>query len=123
MLKFRDMELDFDLFDADTADDYEAAVEQVRETAVKVEGERLGDAIRRQCNAVFVFFDDLFGEDFHKELFGDKTNLTDCVLAFQDFVKAVDEQKKELDTLVAGSAPASTPNRAARRAANRAAKG
>lgn len=119
---FKDIELDFDIFDAETADAYEAAVKKARAAAVKKPGETLGDAIRRQCNAVFDFFDDLFGDGFHKDLFGEKTNLMECIGTFRDFVKAVDAQKGALDALmqeVAADNAAAAPNRAARRAAAR----
>ena len=120
-MRFRDMELDFDIFDAETADAYEAAAKNARDAAVKKPGETLGDAIRRQCAAVFNFFDDLFGDGFHKELFGEKTNLLECIGTFRDFVKAVDAQKGTLDALMQEVAPdnAAAPNRAARRAAAR----
>ena len=122
---FKDMELDFDIFDAETADAYTEAIERTRAEAVKEPGESLGDAIRRQCTAVFNFFDDLFGEDFHKELFGDKTNLMECIGTFREFVAAVDAQRAALDALMADveadkTAKATAPNRAARRAAAKA---
>lgn len=119
---FKDIELDFDIFDAETADAYEEAVKKSRAAAASKPGESLGNTIRRQCNAVFDFFDDLFGDGFHKELFGDKTNLMECVGTFRDFVQAVNAQKSALDALmqeVAADNAAAAPNRAARRAAAR----
>lgn len=116
MMKFRDKELDFDLFDAETAEAYEEAVERVREAnANPPKGETLSQTIRRQCGLVFDFFDDLFGEGFHKELFGERTNLMECVDAFAEFTAAVDAQKAQLNEKISKYAP--TPNRAARRAA------
>jgi len=120
---FKDMELDFDIFDAETADLYEDAVKTARDEAVKKAGETLGDAIRRQCNAVFNFFDTIFGGGFHKELFGPRTNLIECIGTFRDFIKAVDEQKAALDTMMKEvEADTAAPNRAARRAALKTAK-
>lgn len=114
MMKFRDKELDFDLFDADTAEAYEAAVDAVQEANANApKGETLSQTIRRQCAIVFDFFDDLFGDGFHKELFGERTNLLECTDAFAEFMAAVDAQKAQLDERI-GKA---TPNRAARRAA------
>lgn len=118
MMLFHDIELDFDIFDADTADAYEEAVRETQAMAVKKEGETLGTSIRRQCGAVFTFFDSLFGDGFHKELFGERTNLLECIGIFREFVQAVDEQKKALDTMMAEvGAGRGAPNRAARRAA------
>lgn len=116
MMKFRDKELDFDLFDAETAEAYEAAVEAVQEANANApKSETLSQTIRRQCAIVFDFFDDLFGDGFHKELFGDHTNLMECVDAFAEFTAAVDVQKAQLGEKISKYVPA--PNRAARRAA------
>ena len=48
-MKFRDMELDFDIYDADTAEVYEGAVQTVLESAVPKEGESLA-ASTRSCS-------------------------------------------------------------------------
>jgi hypothetical protein len=125
-MKFREFDLAFDLFDADDADAYEAAVKRVRaEGGARCEGESLGDTIRRQCTVVFNFFDELFGDGFHKDIFGQKANLVTCLEAFSEFVNAVEAQKLELVEL-AGQAGISLvptqpvqPNRAARRAQGR----
>lgn len=113
------MELDFDVFDADTAEDYEQAVKDVQAAAaVKLENESLANLIRRQCNSVFEFFDTLFGTGFHKEIFGEKTNLIECTQAFAEFNELVKEQKNQLNTLIQQVNPnKETLNRAARRAA------
>lgn len=114
MMKFRDRELDFDLFDADTAEAYEEAVERVQEANANApKGEALSQTIRRQCEIVFDFFDDLFGDGFHRELFGERTNLMECVDALAEFTAAVDAQKAQLNEKISKY----TPNRAARRAA------
>lgn len=118
-MKFRDLEVEFNIFDADDAEVYELAIKKVQDGAKKEPNETLSGAIRRQCNNVFTFFDDLFGEDFHKDIFGETTNLLECVSAFSDFVKGIDEQKKELDALtseIANIKTDSVVNRAARRA-------
>lgn len=125
-MEFKGLELDFDIFEADNADAYEAALENVKALAAsKPQGESLGDSIRRQCNAVFDFFDDIFGDGFHKELFGEKTNLTECLQTYCDFTNLVSDQKAKLDTMlqeITGGNAAPAPNRAARRAAARAAQ-
>ena len=75
MLKFRDIELDFDIFDADQAELYENALSMFQQACDELpEDGTLSAKIRRQCALVFDFFDDLFGDGFHKEIFGDKTN-------------------------------------------------
>lgn len=120
---FRDIELDFDIFDADTAEAYEEATKQAQKEAVKKEGETLSECIRRQCGAVFNFFDTLFGEGFHRELFGERTNLMECLGAFREFIKLVNDQRGALDTMLAETqAEGMAPNRAQRRAAAKASR-
>lgn len=117
---FRDMDLDFDIFDADDAEAYEAAAKEVGKKSATKPGESLADTIRRQCWAVFGFFDELFGEGFHKELFGERTNLKECLIVFREFIEAVNAQKSEFEAVTADiSAGSAAPNRAARRAAAR----
>ena len=118
---FRNIEVDFDIYDADTAEVYEGAVQTVLECAVPKEGESLADGIRRQCNTVFAFFDTLFGDGFHKELFGQRTNMMECLQAFKEFLELVSKQREQLTALTAEiqSTQTAAPNRAARRAAPR----
>ena len=118
---FRNIEVDFDIYDADTAEVYEGAVQTVLESAVPKEGESLADGIRRQCNTVFAFFDTLFGDGFHKELFGQRTNMMECLQAFKEFLELVSKQREQLTALAAEiqSTKTAAPNRAARRAAPR----
>jgi hypothetical protein len=122
-MTFHDLELEYDIFDADTAEAYEQAARQVGQDAAKVAGEGLADNIRRQCKAVFTFFDTLFGEGFHRELFGERTNLMECLSAFREFTKLINEQRGALDALVAEvNEERAAPNRATRRAIARANK-
>ena len=118
---FRNIEVDFDIYDADTAEVYEGAMQTVLESAVPKEGESLADGIRRQCNTVFAFFDTLFGDGFHKELFGQRTNMMECLQAFKEFLELVSKQREQLTALTAEiqSTQTAAPNRAARRAAPR----
>lgn len=127
-MNFRDMELDFDIFDADTVDDYEAELKKAKERFTdKQPGETTGDAIRRQCYAVFDFFDELIEPDFHKIIFGERTNLILCLEAFQEFVDEVDKQKAKIVELTDKAQAKNTEkaaamgNRAARRGGSRAA--
>ena len=114
MMKFRGMELDFDIYDADTAELYEAAVDRfAAENAREVSGESLSEGIRRRCGTVFEFFDTLFGEGFHKELFGGKTNLGECIDVFAEFKDLVNGQAAAM----AERAKKYAPDRAERRAA------
>ena len=123
MLIFRDFELDFDIFDADNAEVYEAALSRVVDAAnAKPKDESFADGIRRQCQAVFDFFDEVLGEGFHREIFGDRTNFNTCLTAFKEFTNAVNVQRDENLAKVRELMPSAQPNRAARRAVSRAKK-
>lgn len=115
-MRFRNMELDFDLFDAEAAEAYEAALERVASLARGPAEERLSESIRRQCALVFDFFDELFGEGFHRRIFGGRANLTDCLDAFEEFASAADAQRETLDKRLLALRAKDT--RAARRSAS-----
>lgn len=110
-MMFREKELIFDIFDADTAERYETATQGVETASVKIEGERLSEGIRRQCAAVFAFFDALFGVGFHKNLFGERTNLIECLDAFAEFVALASAQQSAVNDRLNKY----RPDRAARR--------
>jgi len=111
-MEFRGLELDFDIYDADQAETYEAALERVIQSSrKKVTGETMAAGIRRQCRTVFDFFDDLFGEGTHQEIFGDRTNLRICLDAFREFTNQVNSQKETMMAEFQGN----LPNRSARR--------
>ena len=101
-MKFHDLELEFDIFDLETAEKYEAALKGVEENnRARPEEESLSKNIRRQCGSVFGFFDALLGEGFHRELFGEKTNLIVCLDVFAEFQAAVTAQKQAIDQRLA----------------------
>lgn len=117
MLKFRDQEFDFDIFDEDCAAAYEAALEVMKRADTrKKANEGLADCIRYQCNAVFQFFDALFGEGTHQEIFGTRVNLNECLDAFTELIDLVNTQKAALDTRLEQLRVGGAQNRATRRA-------
>ena len=75
------IELDFSIFDADTADKYETAIQDTRDRLANLQdvlqAEGIGNMIRSACQAVF-------------ECFNDQVNFQICMDAFM-----------ELDTKVA----------------------
>lgn len=113
------MELAFDMFDADTCERFEQAVEQVSQKAQalqKAQGLKASESIRAQCTAIFDCFNQIFGEGTDWALFGGKANLQACLKAFQALLGEVEKQRKEIEGL---SAQISTPqpaNRETRRA-------
>ena len=118
-MKINNVELeDMDIYDLDTAEKYEGALEKVRKEAEEtkntevVGGTALSFAIRKQCNSVFDCFNAIFGEGTDKKVFGDKTNLMVCLKAFEELVLHADEQKKEMEKMTNKY----SPNRAQKRA-------
>lgn len=112
MLKFRDKEYDFDIYDADQAELYYTELEKVRETSKAAGGESGPAFIRQACAAVFAFFDAVLGEGAHKEIFGERTNLRVCLEVFGEFTAAVAAQKDALDAVAAKYAPGRAQRRA-----------
>lgn len=92
---------DIDLLDADMADKYEGALSVMKEKTIESkEGLSLGDVIRRECNLVFDFFNDVFGQGTDKKVFGNKTNYKECIEAFEQVMKYAGENKKEIDKIM-----------------------
>lgn len=113
MVTINGVDLDFDILDADVLERYETALQKMNETINEnAEGESNADAIRRQCRAVFAFFDTTFAPGTAKSVFGNKTNLGVCLDAFEQVVEAYQAQNEQLNQRVKKYAP----NRAARRA-------
>lgn len=127
LLEINGAELEFDIFDAETAEKYEVALNNMSvagEEASKIGKEgKLSECIRAQCEGVFDFFDDIFGTGTAEIVFGEKTNLRICLDAAAKVINSVDEQQKELKDLqeqfgITEQNPAHL-NRAQRRAAMR----
>lgn len=112
MIKINGIELELDIFDAETAEIYEDALDEVKNQATVKDGAKMSDMIRTQCNAVFNFFDEVFGEGTSKEVFGEKTNLMECLRAFEIVIEYVSNQTEEAKKMT----DKYSPNRAQRRA-------
>lgn len=107
---------ELDIFDADSSEKYENTIDKVVKEAQESKGMKLSSAIRKQCNAVFNCFNELFGEGTDKKIFGEKVNLLDCLKAFNQLKdgisKQIEESEIELDTISSKY----TSNRAKRKA-------
>lgn len=104
------VELEYDVFELENAEKYQAEMQKITDMADKIQGETdIAKTIKIQCNAVFAFVDALFGEGKHKEIFGESVNLKTCVSVFSEIVENISDTG-ELDTILPKS------NRAQRRA-------
>lgn len=118
MIKIRNVELDFDFNDADDMEKLENAIEKTQKGIenISVDGKRTSEVIRETCKYIFDCFNDIFGNDTDKKIFGDKTNLNICKEAFKDLINAKIEQEKEFSEEISNIEKKYSPNRAARRA-------
>lgn len=87
---------DIDNCDLAAMEKYEAAHARVLEKANKTEEvcTKRSEAIRFLCEAVFEFFETVFGEGTAKLVFGDQVNLRVCMDAYEEVsnsVKMADE--------------------------------
>lgn len=98
-MKINNVELeDLDLMDADIAEKFEKAVDdlQAKEKAEDFTGKGLAEIIRTQCTMVFDFFNDVWGTGTDKKVFGNKTNYRVCEKAFKDVIEYAMKQKNEI---------------------------
>lgn len=108
---------DIDVSDALVMENYEAAHDKVAEKMnnLDVNGKRRSELIRIQCEAVFGFFEDVFGKCTAKKVFGESVNLTTCLNAYEAVVIEVNNLEKK----VAGHYKAKFGNRHQRRNQNK----
>lgn len=108
---------DIDVSDALVMESYEAAHDKVAEKMnnLDVNGKRRSELIRIQCEVVFEFFEDVFGEGAAKKVFGNSVNLTTCLNAYEAVVIEVNNLEKN----VAGQYKAKFGNRQQRRNQNK----
>lgn len=108
---------DIDVSDALVVERYEAAHDKVvsKMKNLTVEGKRRSELIRIQCEAVFEFFEDVFGDGAAKKVFGDSVNLVTCINAYEAVVVAVNK----LDSKAAEQIKSKFGNRQQRRNQNK----
>lgn len=88
---------DIDVSGALVMENYEAAHDKVAEKMnnLDVNGKRRSELIRIQCEAVFEFFEDVFGEGTSKKVFGESVNLAICLSAYESVVYGVNRLDKK----------------------------
>lgn len=103
---------DIDVADALVMERYEHAHDNVAKAMndLQPEGKRQSELIRAQCTAVFNFFDEVFGDGTAKNIFGETVNLTTCLNAYEDVIKAVIALGSKLGNMYKGRANAMSRN-------------
>ena len=101
MLKINDVELELDLMDADMAEKYEKAYRKMQKDVANIpKNLSLADSIRKQCNLVFYFFDEVFGQGTSKNIFGNRTNLRECIKAVETLIDHVNKDVEESNKII-----------------------
>ncbi len=115
-IKIKDVELEFNALDADTAEKIENAMERVNTRVSEIQADKtlkLSQGIRAICEMVFECFNTVFGEGTDKKIFGDTCDMGKALDAFGQLKGQLDQsQSKFMDDLTHKY----TPNREARRA-------
>ena len=103
---------DINVADALAMERYEHAHDNVAKAMndLQPEGKRQSELIRAQCTAVFNFFDEIFGDGTAKKVFGESVNLTICLNAYADVIKAVNALGSKLGNMYKGRANAMNRN-------------
>lgn len=107
-----DVELEFDAMDLDTMTKFEAELQKIQDLKNQPKPDTASGTIRQICDAVFAFFDAVWGPGTAQKVTGGKYNMRICMDAFA----AVIDQAKEQQAQYAATLNAYTPNRAQRRA-------
>ncbi len=99
-MKINNVELqDIDILDLEVAEKWEDALERVEGVAKSIEGMKVSESIRIQCNAIFDVFNTLFGEGTDRKVFGDRVNLLICLKAFEELVTHMSAKNSEVEKM------------------------
>jgi len=116
-MKIRNVELEFDFNDADDMERLENAIEKTQKALenISVENKKASEVIRETCKNIFDCFNEIFGENTDKKVFGNKTNFNVCKEAFEDLINARIEQETQFSEEMSNIEKKYSPNRATRR--------
>lgn len=100
MLEINGVELELDIFDVETHELFEKSLKAVQTgVAEATKKTTTTEQIRYQCEVVYDFFDEVFGEGVAEDVFDGKMNLLKCLEAFATVVEYTTEQKERLTEL------------------------
>lgn len=100
MIKINGVELEeLDIYDLEVAEKVDKELKVVGDVGKKLGGLSTPEVIRTQCNAIFIFFNALFGDGTDKKLFGNRVNLVTCLKALDEFVTQVRNQKEKIEEI------------------------
>ena len=100
-MKILDVELeDIDLLDLEVAEKVEKATKKVEEKEKNNKATSLSEQIKQQCEIIFDFFNDIWGEGTDKKVFGDKTNIRICYEAYMEVLDNFSLQREDLTNML-----------------------
>lgn len=97
---------DPDVADAAFVEAFENAQEKCvsKMDAVAKENIKWSAKIRRQCEAIFDFFEEVFGDGTAKKVFGDSVNLKTCVDAYAEASNGIKALDRDIASYFRGKA-------------------
>lgn len=100
-MKILNKEIDFDFFDAKQMEVYEKesqiASYKITKVIENIQNLKQSEMINQTFDIIENCFNNIFGENISKELFGGKRNLKLCFQAFKDLIIARKEQEDEIN--------------------------
>lgn len=98
-MKINNVEIELDVYDVEVAEKYEKLLNDVSEKMNNIKGKTTAAVMREQCETIFYFFNELFGPETDKKVFGNKTNLLVCLEAFESLIIQVNEQSEKMKSI------------------------
>lgn len=97
-MNIRGIEVEFDFFDADDIEKFEKESEKVVKKSEESKSIQISmsEAIRKECDIVEEFFDNVFGSGTSQKIFKGKKNLNEHIKAFEDVVNEKIKQQSDL---------------------------
>ncbi len=106
-MKIKNIEIDFNFLDADNVEKFEKEARKVVEKSEQNKKEKLtySEAIRKECEVVEEFIDNVFEKGLSEKIFEGKKDLLEHIKAFQEIVNEKNSQQAELQSMYNKYAP------------------
>lgn len=100
-MKLKNIEVNFSFTDADDLERFEKSAKKVKEESSKYNKQywNVSEAIKKECEIIDNFFDEVFGEGISEKLFNNKKDLKEHIALFADIVNEKVEQTKSFQDL------------------------
>lgn len=112
-------ELDYDIFDADKADYFEAVLNEVHKEIAGIDTDSdkstWSGVVRKICEAIANAFNKLFGSGTAERVFDGTVNLKLAMKSFEELVDGVNAEKAEIESMAKAVTTKYAGNRTQRR--------